>query len=73
MAILNARIRTLPWFHASRPTLPSLGAMLRAATTRRYLAEMDDRAGNDGAGEWVRGGRRRECGGAGERRCEVAA
>jgi uncharacterized protein YjiS (DUF1127 family) len=43
MAILNARIRTLPWFHASWPTLPSLGAMLRAATTRRYLAEMDDR------------------------------
>jgi uncharacterized protein YjiS (DUF1127 family) len=43
MAILNARTRPLPWFRPSLPALPSLRAMLRAATTRRYLMEMDDR------------------------------
>jgi uncharacterized protein YjiS (DUF1127 family) len=43
MAILNARTRFLPLFRPSLPALPSLRAMLRTATTRRYLAEMDDR------------------------------
>jgi uncharacterized protein YjiS (DUF1127 family) len=43
MAILNARTRPLIWFRPSLPALPSLRVMLRTATTRRYLAEMDDR------------------------------
>ena len=43
MAILHARTRPLPWFRPSLPALPSLHAMMRAAITRRYLAEMDDR------------------------------
>ncbi len=43
MAILNARTRPLPWFRPSLPALPSFRAMMRAAITRRYLVEMDDR------------------------------
>ena len=43
MAILNAPIRALPWLRPNLPKLPGLGAMLRAAVTRRYLVEMDDR------------------------------
>ncbi|WP_043344660.1 DUF1127 domain-containing protein [Belnapia moabensis] len=43
MAIMNARTRPIFWLQPSLPALPSLRAMLRAAITRRYLAEMDDR------------------------------
>ena len=43
MAILNLHIPALPRLRPSLPMLPSLGAMLRAITTRRHLAEMDDR------------------------------
>lgn len=43
MAIVNARTRSLDWVRPSLPALPSLRTMLRAAITRRQLAEMDDR------------------------------
>ena len=42
MSILNARIPAL-WVRPARPALPGFRAMLRAAITRRQLAEMDDR------------------------------
>lgn len=42
MSILNARVPAL-WFKPALPKLPGLSAMLRAAITRRQLAEMDDR------------------------------
>jgi uncharacterized protein YjiS (DUF1127 family) len=43
MAILNARLPSLPRFRLSLPQLPAFHSMLRAAMTRRQLAEMDDR------------------------------
>jgi uncharacterized protein YjiS (DUF1127 family) len=43
MATLNARIPLLSWTKLSLPVLPALRAMVRAITTRRQLAEMDDR------------------------------
>jgi uncharacterized protein YjiS (DUF1127 family) len=43
MATLNARAPYLSWTRLSLPVLPALQMMLRAITTRRQLAEMDDR------------------------------
>ena len=42
MSILNARAPALS-FRPATPRLPGFRAMLRAAITRRQLAQMDDR------------------------------
>ncbi|MBL6456994.1 DUF1127 domain-containing protein [Belnapia sp. T6] len=47
MAILNIPTRSIPLPWPSRPVLPGLRAMLRAAITRRQLAEMDERMLSD--------------------------
>ena len=42
MSILNARLPAF-WLRPAMPGLPPFRAMLRAAVTRRQLAEMDNR------------------------------